>query len=123
MLMLLRSWIERMAWANSGATVTVSMFGGSLQMYLGQPDTTPRLDNIHRFMGGVYLATGIIRAAPRSLACSTCSQSMPTMNRSFNAPVVLKNKSSAVVSAKNARRAAGGQAFQVIGKPSILAGN
>ncbi len=26
----------------------------------GQPDTTPRLDNVHRFMAGVYLATGII---------------------------------------------------------------
>jgi len=36
------------------------MFGGSLQMYLGEPDTTPRLDNIHRFMAGVYLACGFI---------------------------------------------------------------
>jgi hypothetical protein len=27
-----------------------AMFGGSLQMYLGQPDTSPRLDNVHRFM-------------------------------------------------------------------------
>ena len=36
------------------------MFGGALQMYLGQPNTTPRLDNIHRFMAGVYFATGII---------------------------------------------------------------
>ena len=40
----------------------IALFGGSLQMYLGQPDTTPRLDNIHRFMGGIYLATGIICA-------------------------------------------------------------
>jgi hypothetical protein len=36
------------------------IFGGSLQMYLGQPDTSPRLDNVHRFMAGVYLGTGII---------------------------------------------------------------
>ena len=38
----------------------IAISGGSLQMYLGQPDTTPRLDNVHRFMAGVYLATGII---------------------------------------------------------------
>ena len=29
-------------------------------MYLGQPDTTPRLDNAHRLMAGVYLANGAI---------------------------------------------------------------
>jgi len=38
----------------------IAIFGGSLQMRLGQPDTAPRLDNVHRFMAGVYLATGII---------------------------------------------------------------
>ncbi|MEO8935439.1 MAG: DUF4345 family protein [Burkholderiaceae bacterium] len=38
----------------------ISIFGGALQMRLGQPDTTPQLDNVHRFMAGVYLATGII---------------------------------------------------------------
>ncbi len=38
----------------------IAILGGSLQMYLGQPDTSPRLDNVHRFMAGVYLATGII---------------------------------------------------------------
>src|SRR5712672_1698807 len=38
----------------------IAIFGGSLQMYLGQPDTSPRLDNVHRFMAGVYLATGVI---------------------------------------------------------------
>src|SRR5688500_14508708 len=38
----------------------IAMFGGSVQMYLGQPDTTPRLDNVHRFMAGVYFATGVI---------------------------------------------------------------
>lgn len=38
----------------------IAIFGGTLQMYLGQPDTSPRLDNVHRFMAGVYLSTGII---------------------------------------------------------------
>ena len=38
----------------------IAMVGGSLQLFLGQPDTSPRLDNVHRFMAGVYLATGII---------------------------------------------------------------
>ena len=38
----------------------IAVFGGTLQMYLGQPDTSPRLDNVHRFMAGVYLATGVI---------------------------------------------------------------
>jgi Domain of unknown function (DUF4345) len=44
------------------AFAAIAIFGGSLQMYLGQPDTTPRLDNIHRFMAGVYLFMGIICA-------------------------------------------------------------
>src|SRR5207248_5100939 len=38
----------------------IATAGGSLQMYLGQPDTSPRLDNVHRFMAGVYLSTGLI---------------------------------------------------------------
>ena len=38
----------------------ISIFGGTLQMFLGEPDTSPRLDNIHRFMAGIYLACGII---------------------------------------------------------------
>jgi hypothetical protein len=38
----------------------IAIFGGSLQMYLGEPDTTPRLDNIHRFLAGIYLACGLI---------------------------------------------------------------
>ncbi|HXZ52845.1 MAG TPA: DUF4345 family protein [Burkholderiales bacterium] len=38
----------------------IAIFGGSLQMVLGQPDTSPRLDNVHRFMAGVYLSTGVI---------------------------------------------------------------
>jgi len=38
----------------------IAIFGGTLQMYLGEPDTTQRLDNIHRFLAGVYLACGFI---------------------------------------------------------------
>lgn len=38
----------------------IAIAGGSLQMYLGQPQTAPRLDNVHRFMAGVYLATGFL---------------------------------------------------------------
>lgn len=38
----------------------IALIGGPLQMYLGQPETTPRLDNIHRFLGGIYFGCGII---------------------------------------------------------------
>lgn len=38
----------------------IAMTGGALQMFLGQPETSPRLDNVHRFMAGVYFATGLI---------------------------------------------------------------
>lgn len=38
----------------------IAMFGGALQMYLGEPETSPRLDNVHRFMAGVYFSTGVI---------------------------------------------------------------
>ena len=38
----------------------IALFGGTLQMVLGQPDTSPRLDNVHRFMAGIYLGTGMI---------------------------------------------------------------
>jgi len=38
----------------------IAIVGGSLQMFLGQPDTSSRLDNVHRFMAGVYLSTGFI---------------------------------------------------------------
>ena len=38
----------------------ICLLGGTLQMVLGQPDTSPRLDNVHRFMAGVYLSTGFI---------------------------------------------------------------
>jgi predicted membrane channel-forming protein YqfA (hemolysin III family) len=38
----------------------IALFGGTVQMVMGQPDTTPRLDNLHRFMAGVYLSMGFI---------------------------------------------------------------
>jgi Domain of unknown function (DUF4345) len=38
----------------------IAVSGGALQMYLGQPQTEPRLDNVHRFMAGIYLSTGLI---------------------------------------------------------------
>jgi len=38
----------------------IAIFGGTVQMVMGQPGTTPRLDNLHRFMAGVYLGLGIL---------------------------------------------------------------
>src|ERR1700691_759260 len=38
----------------------IALFGGALQMYLGEPETSPRLDNVHRFMAGVYFGSGTI---------------------------------------------------------------
>lgn len=38
----------------------IAIFGGTLQMYLGEPEVSARLDNVHRFMAGVYLSTGFI---------------------------------------------------------------
>ena len=38
----------------------IALFGGALQMYLGQPETTPRLDNVHRFLAGIYFGCGLI---------------------------------------------------------------
>ncbi len=38
----------------------IGISGGLLQLYLGQPETTARLDNVHRFMAGIYVGCGII---------------------------------------------------------------
>lgn len=38
----------------------IALFGGSLQMVLGEPEVSPRLDNVHRFMAGVYFSMGVI---------------------------------------------------------------
>jgi hypothetical protein len=42
------------------AFAAIGMFGGAVQMVLGQPTTAPRLDNVHRFMAGVYFSIGVI---------------------------------------------------------------
>ncbi|CAA7389932.1 DUF4345 domain-containing protein [Chryseobacterium fistulae] len=38
----------------------IGVLGGILQMWKGEPHTTPELDNVHRFLAGIYLACGII---------------------------------------------------------------
>ena len=38
----------------------IALSGGVLQFFRGQPETAPRLDNVHRFMAGVYFSTGLI---------------------------------------------------------------
>ena len=38
----------------------IALVGGTVQMLLGQPETTPRLDNVHRFLAGVYFSIGVI---------------------------------------------------------------
>jgi Domain of unknown function (DUF4345) len=38
----------------------IALLGGAMQMYLGEPETTARLDNVHRFMAGVYFSSGLI---------------------------------------------------------------
>ena len=38
----------------------ICLAGGTLQFLLGQPDTSPRLDNVHRFLAGVYFSVGFI---------------------------------------------------------------
>ena len=50
-------WVVRVCLS---AFAFIGVLGGTLQMALGQPDTTPRLDNLHRFMAGVYLSMGVI---------------------------------------------------------------
>lgn len=38
----------------------ICIAGGTLQMFLGEPASGARLDNVHRFMAGVYFSTGLI---------------------------------------------------------------
>ena len=42
--------------------MAIGLVGGTVQMVLGQPETTPRLDNVHRFLAGVYFSMGLISA-------------------------------------------------------------
>ena len=60
----------------------IAMVGGTVQMVLGQPDTSPRLDNVHRFMAGVYFSIGLINlwaasTIRRQGTLSTCSRRRP----------------------------------------------
>lgn len=38
----------------------IALIGGVLQMVLGQPETTPQFDNLHRFLAGVHFGMGLI---------------------------------------------------------------
>jgi hypothetical protein len=38
----------------------IALSGGALQMYLGEPQSGARLDNVHRFMAGIYFGSGLI---------------------------------------------------------------
>ena len=38
----------------------IALSGGTLQMYLGEPQSGARLDNVHRFMAGIYFGSGLI---------------------------------------------------------------
>src|SRR3569832_697692 len=40
----------------------IALAGGTLQFVLGEPEVSPRLDNVHRIMAGVYFSTGLIMA-------------------------------------------------------------
>ena len=51
---------QRVVQVSLFVVAAIAMLGGTLQMVLGQPETTPRLDNVHRFMAGVYFSTGVI---------------------------------------------------------------
>ena len=45
----------------------IAIFGGSLQMVLGQPDTSPRLDNVHRFMAQTITSRAQPDARPAAI--------------------------------------------------------
>ncbi|MEP6721169.1 MAG: DUF4345 domain-containing protein [Variovorax sp.] len=51
---------QRIVQVSLFVVAAIALFGGTVQLVMGQPETTPRLDNLHRFMGGVYLSTGVI---------------------------------------------------------------
>jgi len=38
----------------------IALLGGTMQMVRGEPQTSPALDNVHRFMAGVYFSVGFI---------------------------------------------------------------
>lgn len=40
----------------------IALIGGTVQFFLGEPETTARLDNVHRFLAGIYFGCGLIFA-------------------------------------------------------------
>ena len=55
--LLASQWVVR---AGLFMIAAIAMLGGTVQMVRGQPDTTPRLDNVHRFITNVYFSTELI---------------------------------------------------------------
>ena len=50
------------------SVAAIAVFGGSLQMYLGEPQVSPLLDNVHRVMAGVYLSQVGVPGPARGVA-------------------------------------------------------
>ena len=40
----------------------IALLGGAFQFYSGEPEVNARLDNVHRFMAGIYFGCGTICA-------------------------------------------------------------
>jgi hypothetical protein len=51
---------QRVTQASLFLVAFICVAGGTLQMFLGEPASGARLDNVHRFMAGVYFSTGFI---------------------------------------------------------------
>ena len=52
--------IQRVTQVSLFLVAFICIAGGTLQMFLGEPASGARLDNVHRFMAGVYFSTGLI---------------------------------------------------------------
>ena len=52
--------IQRVTQVSLFLVAFICIAGGTLQMFLGEPASGARLDNVHRFMAGVYFSTGFI---------------------------------------------------------------
>ena len=52
--------IQRVTQVSLFLVACICIAGGTLQMFLGEPASGARLDNVHRFMAGVYFSTGVI---------------------------------------------------------------
>ena len=65
----------------------IGPIGRALQMYLGQPQTSPRLDKVQRVVAGVYLSTVCSRCTNRHVCRSYSEGANPT-----NLPVLQPTK-------------------------------